>query len=54
MSIKSQVEDALFLEQNGRPLGALTMLLLATAASSRRTYPQGTTSLKEPKKKDER
>lgn len=40
MSIKIQVEDAIFLIENGRYLGALTNLMLAVAASSRKTFPK--------------
>lgn len=51
MSIKQQVEDALFLAKNGRHLGALTNLMLAVAASSRKTFPKGQIkSIKEPAK----
>jgi hypothetical protein len=51
MSIKQQVEDAVFLAQNERHLGALTNLMLAVAASSRKTFPKGKTkSLKDPAK----
>jgi len=50
MSIKEQVDDALFLSQNGRYVGALTILMLAIAASSRRTFPKGTKSREEPNK----
>jgi hypothetical protein len=48
MSIRQQVEDAAFLAQNGRHLGALTNLMLAVAASSRRTFPKGVKSLESP------
>jgi hypothetical protein len=52
MSIKQQVEDAIFLAQNGRHLGALTNLMLAVAASSRKTFPKGKTkSVEDPTKK---
>jgi len=52
MSIKIQVEDAIFLADNNRYLGALTNLMLAIAASSRKTFPKGNTgSLKDPSKK---
>ncbi|MEJ8867234.1 hypothetical protein [Pseudomonas jessenii] len=50
MSIREQVEDAIFLANNGRHVGALTIMMLAIAASSRKVFPQGTMSLKEPKK----
>lgn len=39
MSIKLLVEDAQFLADNGRYLGALTTLMLAVAASSRKVFP---------------
>lgn len=45
MSIKEQVEDAVFLAEHGRHLGALTILLLAVAASSRKVFPEGVNSL---------
>ena len=48
MSIKQQIEDAAFLAQHGRHLGALTNLMLAVAASSRRALPKGTKSLERP------
>lgn len=52
MSIKQQIEDAAFLAENGRYLGALTNLMLAVAASSRKTFPKGKTkSLENPKEK---
>ena len=50
MSIKSQLDDALFLKASGRYLGAFTVLMLAVAASSRLTFPQGTSSRVDPKK----
>lgn len=50
MTIREQVQDASFLAQHGRYIGALTTLMLAIAASSRRTFPKGRKSLKEPKK----
>lgn len=51
MSIKQQVEDAKFLADNGRHLGALTNLMLAVAASSRKTFPKGKTkSISDPNK----
>ncbi len=50
MSIRQQVEDAVFLSQNGRHLGALTILMLAVAASSRKCFPKGTKSIKNPAK----
>jgi hypothetical protein len=50
MSICEQVEDAAFLAQHGRYVGALTILVLAVAASSRRTFPKGMQSIEEPTK----
>ena len=49
MTIREQVEDASFLAQHGRYVGALTTLMLATAASARRTFPKGTKSREKPK-----
>lgn len=49
MTIREQVEDASFLAQNGRYVGALTTLMLAVAASARRTFPKGTKSSEKPK-----
>lgn len=48
MSIREQVDDATFLAQNGRHLGALTILMLAIAASAKRRFPRGTKSLEIP------
>lgn len=48
MSIRQQVEDATFLAQNGRHLGALTNLMVAIAASARKCFPRGTKSLEKP------
>src|SRR3990172_593694 len=48
MSVREQVEDAIFLAQNQRYIGALTNLMLAVAASSRKTFPDGTKSLEVP------
>jgi hypothetical protein len=48
MSIREQVEDATFLAQHRLYVGALTTLMLAVAASSRRTFPRGTKSVKKP------
>lgn len=48
MGIKQQVEDAIFLAQNKRYLGALSVLMLAVAASSKRKFPKGTTSIIDP------
>jgi hypothetical protein len=51
MSIKQQVEDAVFLAKNKRHLGALTNLMLAVAASSRKAFPKDKIkSLKDPQK----
>jgi hypothetical protein len=48
MSIRQQVEDARFLAQHGRFVGALTLLLLAAAGSSRKLFPERTRGDKEP------
>lgn len=48
--IADMVSDARFLTQHGRHFGALTVLLVAVAASSRRAFPKGKTkSLAKPK-----
>ncbi len=50
MSIRQQVEDARFLAAHGRHLGALTVLMLAIAASSRKYFPkESTKSIHSPK-----
>jgi hypothetical protein len=49
MSIQSQVNDAKILMNNGSYEGALSNILMAVAASSRRLYPKGTKSRKKPK-----
>lgn len=50
MGIKQQIEDAHFLAANNRHLGALIVLMLAIAATSRRRFPKGTNSLENPSK----
>lgn len=50
MSIKQHVSDARFLIESGRFLGALTVLTVAVAGSSRKVFPKGTKSLEDPKK----
>lgn len=50
MTIREQIEDASFLAHNGRYIGALTTLMLAVAASARRTFPKGTLSYENPEK----
>lgn len=52
MTIKQQVDDATFLAENGRHLGALTNLMLAVAASSRKTFPKGKTKSHEDPQKE--
>lgn len=42
MSIREQIEDAQFLLDSGRFKGALTMLMSAISASSRKAFPRGT------------
>lgn len=49
MTIREQVQDASFLAHHGRYIGALTILMLAVAASSRRTFLKGTKSREKPK-----
>lgn len=51
MTIKEQIEDAKFLAENGRNVGALTVLMLAIAGSSKKAFPSGTRSLVNPKQK---
>lgn len=51
MSIKQHVSDARFLIESGRFLGALTVLTVAVAGSSRKVFPPGTKSLANPKEK---
>jgi hypothetical protein len=48
MSIKTQVDDAIFLYENNRHLGALTNLLLAVAGSSAKIFPEGTLNTSKP------
>lgn len=48
MSVRQQVEDATFLAQNGRHLGAFTILLISIAASSRKCFPKKTKSFEKP------
>lgn len=50
MTIKQLVDDATFLEANGRYLGALAVLLLAVAGSSRKLLPKRTPSIRNPGK----
>jgi hypothetical protein len=49
-NIKKRVDDAIFMIENGRYEGALTLLLTAIDASSRKIYPPGTKSFINPKK----
>lgn len=53
MTIREQLDDASFLAEQGRYKGALTILMLAVAASSRRTFPKGIKSKENPKVKME-
>jgi len=48
--VHARLEDAKVLYQAGRIEGALLMTLVAVAATSRRRYPRGTKSLKDPSK----
>lgn len=48
MTIRERVDDAAFLAQSGRYIGALTMILIAVAASSRRTFLKGSKSHERP------
>ena len=49
--VQARIEDAGILADNGRYEGALLMLLVAVAATSRKRYPRGTPSKKDPSKK---
>jgi hypothetical protein len=49
--VQARIEDAGLLADNGRYEGALLMLLVAVAATSRKRYPRGTPSKKHPSKK---
>lgn len=51
MSIRIHIEDAEFLANNGRHLGALTVLMIAIAASSKRKFPKGIKSITNPSDK---
>ena len=51
MSIREQIEDVKFLVEHRRYVGALTILTLAVAASSKKLFPRGTKSTREPKDK---
>lgn len=48
IGVQARIEDAGVLADNGRYEGALLMLLVAVAATSRRRYPYGTPSEKKP------
>ncbi len=50
IAIQARIEDAGVLAENGRYEGALLMLLVAVAATSRKRYPRGTPSVKRPGK----
>ncbi|WP_322404422.1 hypothetical protein [Massilia luteola] len=51
MGVKQQIDDAIFLFENGRYIGGLTNALLAAAGSSRKMFPKATTkSIKYPGK----
>src|ERR1035441_6386998 len=49
--VQARIEDAGVLSDNGRFEGALLMLLVAVAATSRKRYPDGTPSRKDASKK---
>lgn len=49
IGVQARVEDAGVLAENGRYEGALLMLLIAVAATSRKRYPKDTPSKKNPK-----
>jgi hypothetical protein len=50
IGVQARVEDAGVLADNGRYEGAMLMLLVAVAATSRKRYPRGTPSKKKPRK----
>jgi hypothetical protein len=50
IGVQARVEDAGVLADNGRYEGAMLMLLVAVAATSRKRYPRGTPSKKNPRK----
>ncbi|WP_223533461.1 hypothetical protein [Pseudomonas sp. GL-RE-20] len=50
MNIKQHVSDARFLIESGRFLGALTVLTVAVAGSSKKVFPRGTKSRENPQK----
>ncbi|HUW19731.1 MAG TPA: hypothetical protein VMW16_10565 [Sedimentisphaerales bacterium] len=50
IAVQARVEDAGVLADNGRYEGAMLMLLTAVAATSRKRYPRGTPSKKNPRK----
>jgi len=50
MGIRQQIEDVRLLAANDRHLSALTVLMLAIAATSRRRFPKGTRSVENPAK----
>jgi len=50
VGVQARVEDAGVLGDNGRHEGALLMLLIAVAATSRKRYPRGTPSKNNPAK----
>lgn len=51
MSITARLQDAKLLYDNGRYEGALLSVLVAAAGTSRKRYPHGTISRRDPKKK---
>ena len=51
IGVQARVEDAGVLADKGRYEGALLMLLIAVASTSRKRYPRGTPSKKNPNKK---
>jgi len=51
IGVQARVEDAGVLADNGRYEGALLVLLIAVSSTSRKRYPRGTPSNKNPNKK---
>lgn len=48
MTIRERIEDADFLVAHGRSVGALAMIMVAIASTSRKRFPKGTPSIDDP------
>ena len=51
MGIRTLIEDAEFLWGNGRKFGAFALVLISVSATSRKRYPRGTGSIRNPGKR---